>query len=143
MFDKVLVPVDLNEKGFSDKAVTMACGLLKDGGHLHLLKVMPGYQMPIVGSFFPEDAFDDYLTEAKKTIDEFAGRVMEGQPFSYTTHVVEGKAAREIIKQVTETKSEAIVMASHKRSKLDNMMIGSIATKVLGKSSVPVMIVKP
>lgn len=98
MFNEILVPVDLNEDGFSDKAVAMACEIVREGGKLHLLKVTPGYQMAVVGSFFPPDSNRTYQDEAKESLEEFAERTMKGKPVCYTTQVREGKTASEIVR---------------------------------------------
>lgn len=143
MYKTILVPVDLNEKGFSDKAVTTALGVLSEGGTLHLMKVIPGYQMPLVGSFFPEDSFKGYVNEAKKNIASFADSLLSDSGVNYKVYVEEGKASEEILEKCDKLNADCIVMASRKRNKANSLMIGSIANKVLHLSNVPILVVKP
>ncbi len=57
MYKHILVPVDLNEQGFADKAVQLAVWHAKhSNAEIHLLNVLPGIHMSMVATYFPKDA---------------------------------------------------------------------------------------
>ncbi|MFQ6024729.1 MAG: universal stress protein, partial [Acidiferrobacterales bacterium] len=75
MFKKILVPVDLTEPAFADKAVAAA---VEEARHhkadLHVMTVLPGFGMPIVASFFPADAMQKAAQEVKKELQDYVAK---------------------------------------------------------------------
>ncbi|GAB3481820.1 universal stress protein [Marinomonas epiphytica] len=142
MYNSVLVPVDLAEQGYTDKVIEHALHVLKPGGNLILLTALAGYQMPIVGSYFKPGSFDKAVRTVHQKLTEFVNEDLPVDAENCTIKVVEGKPAESILKVANEYKVEAIVMASHKQSRVGSVMIGSIATKVVSQASMPVMVVK-
>lgn len=142
MYKSILVPVDMAENGFSDKAIEHARGILAEGGKLHFLRVIPGYQMPWVGSFFPEDAFDKAMKAAKKKLAEYIDLQLSDSTIDHAMYTLEGKPADLILRSAEKLQVELIVMASHKHSRIEKTVIGSIAAKVVGRAKMPVMVVK-
>ena len=50
MYETVLLPLDLNERSSWEKALPAACDMCRvSGGVLHVLTVLPGYGMTVVG----------------------------------------------------------------------------------------------
>ena len=143
MFNQILVPVDLNENSFSDKAVETASGILAEGGVLHLVSVQPGVQMPLVGGYFSEDLIGDLLKTTKQKLEKFGKSLLGDKSVQYKLHVLEGRPASGILKLSDKLNVDCIVMSSHKRSRFDTMMLGSAAAKVAGRAKVPVMVIKP
>ncbi len=142
MYKSILVPVDMSADGFSDKAIEHAVNLLADGGTIHFLRVVPGYQMPLVGSFFPEDAFAKALEEADAHLAKFIAAYFKQLTVDYKTYTLEGKPADIILRTADKLRVELIVLASHKHSRVEKTVLGSIASKVVGRAKVPVMVVK-
>ena len=55
MYETVLVPLDLNERSSWEKALPAACDMCRVSGRvLHVMTVLPGYGMTVVGQHFPE-----------------------------------------------------------------------------------------
>jgi len=142
MYNSILVPVDMAENGFSNKAILHARGVLAVGGKLHFLRAIPGYQMPLVGSFFPKDAFDKVVKEAEKKLAEYVKLQLGDDPVDYAMYTLEGKPADLILKSAEKLQVDLIVMASHKHSRIENTVLGSIASKIAGRSKQPVMVIK-
>lgn len=142
MYKSILVPVDMAENGFSDKAIEHARGVLVEGGKLHFLRVIPGYQMPWVGSFFPEDAFDKAMKEAKKRLAEYIKLQLSGSDVDHAMYTLEGKPSDLILRSAEKLEADLIVMASHKHSRIEKTVIGSIAAKVVGRAKIPVLVIK-
>jgi len=143
MHNNILVPIDLNAKGFSDKALELAVWHAKHSdAKIHLLNVLPGVHMPMVSSYFPKDAAELMKADVKKQLSEFA-KAHIPEEIEYTTYVAEGKAYSTILKYAEKLHVDLIVMPSHKRSKVDRVVLGSVATKVVQNSAINVLIVKP
>ena len=142
MYNTVLVPVDLAEKGYTDKVIEHALHLLSPGGNLILLTALAGYQMPLVGSLFQPGTFDKAVKQVHQKLGEFVNDELPIEATDCTIKVVEGKPVESILSVAKESQAQVIVMASHKQSKVGYMMIGSIANKVLSHSDIPVMVVK-
>lgn len=143
MYKQILVPVDLNEKGFADKAVAHAVWLAKQSNaEVHLLKVLPGIHMSMVATYFPQDAAKQMKQDVKKQLQEFASQYIDEQVV-YKTHVAEGKPYSTILKYAAKLGADLIIMPSHKRSKVDKVVLGSVASKVVQHSPVNVLVVKP
>lgn len=142
MYKTILVPVDLSEEGYSDKAVLHALEVLAPGGKLVLLTVVAGYQMPLVGSYFPPGAFDKAVKSVRQQLQEFVDDKLPFDQKDCVLLVEEGKPADTILSEAKRQKAELIVMAGHKHSALERTMLGSVANKVVGRSEVPVLVIK-
>jgi nucleotide-binding universal stress UspA family protein len=143
MYKNILVPVDLNDKGFSDKAVELAVAHAKhDNAKLHLLNVLPGIHMSMVANYFPKDAAHKMKIDVKQKLKEFAETHI-GDQADYKTYIAEGKPYKCILEYATKVEAELIIMPSHKRSKVKKVLLGSIANTVVQKSPINVLVVKP
>ncbi len=143
MYKQILVPVDLNEQGFSDKAVELAVWHARQShAEVHLLNVLPGIHMSMVAMYFPKDAASKMKTDVKAQLKQFAIEHID-EDVVYHVHVAEGKPYTTILDYAERLGADLIIMPSHKRSKIDNMMLGSVATKVVQHSPINVLVVKP
>ncbi|MBU2897147.1 universal stress protein [Vibrio hepatarius] len=143
MYKHVLVPVDLNDGGFSDKALEVALWHAEHSqAELHLLNVLPGIHMSMVATYFPKDAAAKMKQDVEKQLHLFAQKHIPAH-ISYQTHVIEGKPYTSILDCAKKVRAELIVMPSHKRSQLDKVMLGSVASKVVENSPINVLVVKP
>ncbi|WP_162364912.1 universal stress protein, partial [Enterococcus faecium] len=61
----------------------------------------------------------------------------------YKRHIAEGKPYATILDYAERLGADLIVMPSHKRSRIDKVMLGSVASKVVENSPINVMVVKP
>ncbi|UTT85681.1 universal stress protein [Vibrio pelagius] len=143
MYRQILVPVDLNDKGFSDKAVELAVWHAKhSNAEIHLLNVLPGIHMSMVASYFPKDAANQMKQDVKRQLQEFADKYIDDEVI-YKVHVAEGKTYSTILDHAEKLGADLIVMPSHKRSKIDKVVLGSVASKVVQNSPINVLVVKP
>ncbi|MDC0611787.1 universal stress protein [Vibrio sp.] len=143
MYKHILVPVDLNEQGFADKAVQIAVWHAKhSNAELHLLNVLPGIHMSMVSTYFPKDAAAKMKQDVKVQLKEFAEKNID-EDIIYKTYVAEGKPYSTILDYAEKLGADLIIMPSHKRSKIDKVMLGSVATKVVQNSPINVMVIKP
>lgn len=143
MYKHILVPIDLNDKGFSDKAVELAVWHAKNANaELHLLNVLPGFNMPMVAAYFPENAEHQMKVDVKKQLDQFAETHITDK-VNYKTYVAEGKTYTTILEYVDKLGADLIIIPSHRHSKVDRVILGSVASKVVENSPVNVLVVKP
>ena len=143
MYKTILLPVDLNEEGFSHIAAKHACALAKiSGATIHLLNVLPTSQLPMVSAHFPASVLQEIRKSTHTSLQEFAKKYID-EDIPTQLHMMEGKPSKEIIKAAEQYNADLIVMPSHKRAKLELAVIGSVAARVVSSASINVMVVKP
>ncbi|EHK8999899.1 universal stress protein [Vibrio vulnificus] len=143
MYKQILVPVDLNDKGFSDRAVELAVWHARQANaQLHLLNVLPGIHMSMVASYFPKDAAQKMKQDVMQQLKNFADQHIADE-IVYKVHVAEGKPYATILEYAEKLGADLIIMPSHKRSKIDKVVLGSVASKVVENSPINVLVVKP
>ncbi len=124
MYKQILVPVDLNDKGFSDKAVELAVWHARQANaQLHLLNVLPGIHMSMVASYFPKDAAQKMKQDVVQQLKNFADQHIADE-IVYKVHVAEGKPYATILEYAEKLGADLIIMPSHKRSKIDKVVLG-------------------
>ncbi|MBA5762125.1 universal stress protein [Vibrio sp. 404] len=143
MYKKILVPVDLNENGFSDRAVELAVWHAKQSNaELHLLNVLPGMHMSMVASYFPKDAARKMKLDVEKQLQQFAKQHISDDVV-YKVHIAEGKAYKTILNYAEKLSADLIIMPSHRRSKIDKALLGSVTSKVVQAAPISVLVLKP
>jgi nucleotide-binding universal stress UspA family protein len=86
-----------------------------------------------------EETAQQYLNAVKaQLVDKYAL-----DPLLIHTKLGYGSTPEEIATIASKTKAELIVMTTHGRTGLSRLVTGSVATKVLKQSKVPVMLIRP
>lgn len=143
MYKTILLPIDLNEEGFSHLAAEHASTLAKiSGATVHLLSVLPTSQFTMVSAYFPEDALKELKKETQRSLKQFAAKHID-EGVKIKLHIHEGKPWKEIIKTANTLSADLIIMPSHKRARLDLAVMGSVASKVVTAAPMNVMVIKP
>jgi len=143
MYKNILVPVDLNENGFCDKAVEHAVWQAKQSNAtIHLLNVLPGIHMSMVATYFPKEAAKKMKEDVKVQLEKFAKDYI-GENGTFKVYVAEGKPYSTILDYAKKLHADLIIMPSHKRSRIDKVVLGSVASKVVENSPVNVLVIKP
>jgi nucleotide-binding universal stress UspA family protein len=115
------------------------------GAVLHLLRVLPpphasyGKDVHVPPSGLEERIRD----EARAYLEEVAHRIGEEEGLSTSTTVAEGSAAEVICRQATEDHASLVVMATHGRTGLTRLWLGSVADEVLRGASGNVLLLRP
>ena len=142
MYQKILLPVDLNEEASWKKALPTAITLCETfGASLHVVTVLPEFNMPMVGAYFPKDFSQkahDALKEAQHAF------IQQNVPENIQTQsvIVDGSPWEAIIKVAKKLNVDLIVMASHTKRKFVDYVLGPNAEHVVHHSKVSVMIVR-
>lgn len=160
---KVLLPLDSSE--FSRQAVLVAADTLDAATtQITLLHVSSPPVLPeerpkppeFYGAYLPKEVLPRvapshpvYLDELRASmIAEFERRlgkdvtVLEAQGFTVRTEVRFGDPAEEIVSEAREG-YDLLVMATHGRSGLGRVLMGSVAETVMRNVHMPVMMFKP
>ncbi|HAR68404.1 MAG TPA: universal stress protein [Thermus scotoductus] len=81
---------------------------------------------------------DDMRKEGLAALDR-ATRMAEEMGVGFEAHLPEGRAAEGILKEAE--KHDLLVMATHGRTGLDAMLLGSVTQEVVRRSSKPILVV--
>jgi len=140
---KILVPTDLSELSLAsiDYARSLANVYGAKVFLLHAVDVVPMVSFPTI-DFTLETSLQDEAEKGKEILENFASRFL-GDVDHVTAVVRRGFAYEEIMRFVDEEGIDLIVMATHGRTGLPHIIMGSVAERVVRHSPVPVLTIKP
>ena len=137
---RVLVPVDGSENSLRAVQFVLKKALLyKEPLELHLLNVQHPFPGTIQGVH--EQAERYHHDEGAKVLAS-ARKALDAAGVKYVYHISVGEAAEAIAYFAKEKKIEQIVMGTRGLGSIANMLLGSVASKVLHLVDVPVLLVK-
>jgi nucleotide-binding universal stress UspA family protein len=139
---RVLVPLDGSP--LAERAVTAAVRLVSTtGGELALLGIVQGARAPVLDPNvrLVSDAIPDQATVGAY-LDGIASQ-LRASNISVTTHVSFGAVGMTVIKASADLDADLIAMATHGRSGLTRLIVGSAAREVLERADRPVLMVRP
>lgn len=142
MYNKILMPIVLSESSSWKRALPVALNFCKTyDASLHVLTVLPDFNMPMVGSFFPKD-FSEKAHLALK--DELKRFVKENIPEGIKVQriVADGSPWETIINISKDINADLIVMAAHNKRKLADYVLGPNSAHVVKHSNISVMVVR-
>jgi nucleotide-binding universal stress UspA family protein len=140
---KILFPVDGSE------------GSLKAAHHVaHMAAMMPGCEVHLLNV---QPLGDDWMVRRMIKAEELAALEAEWGEASLAparsllqqagipclSHMLQGEVAATVVRLAKELGCDQIMMGTQGRSALGDLLLGSVAVKVLHLSSVPVTLVKP
>ena len=139
----ILVSTDFSD--FSTAAIEYASSLaLLYGARIHLVHVIePG---PVVGVHNVELNTSMLMNELETSAEEEMRKFVYWKLKNNTNLeqvILQGEPHREIVRYAQEHEIDLIVIASHGRTGLAHMLMGSVAEKIVRLSPVPVLAVKP
>ena len=145
-FRNILLSTDFSEA--AEKAFALATSLAQeDGARLHLVHVVDEPLLAEMtyeifdhdGLVCPNPNHDDLVRDREKRLEEVSQRL----PVDPTSrfHLRKGAPAQEILKCAKEVSADLIVMATHGRTGLPHLFLGSVTERVVRESSCPVLTV--
>lgn len=143
LFKKILVPHDASEP--ASKALLVAADLArKNDGRLVVLRaIAPFVPFPELGStegsgwIPPEDVVALELASLERLVKKVLAK--DAPPIECRVEV--GSPYETIIDAAADV--DSIVMATHGRTGLEHILIGSVAEKVVRHAPVPVLTIRP
>jgi nucleotide-binding universal stress UspA family protein len=143
MFRKILYPTDFSAG--SEKAIAYLIQLTEAGTEevvilhvvdtrsLHIPEVFPITQLSTLGA--------KQVAVARRRAQKLARR-LQGHGIKTVVRIEKGVPFKEILKAETEEDVSLIVIGSHGISNIKEMLLGSVAEKVIRKAVKPVLVVK-
>ena len=127
----VVVPLDMSE--FSLNALATARDLVNDIANIHVVHVLPPIDRPTLDS---------------EQRDEQTQAVMSAflQEYGYpkmNIAILSGDPVKQIVQYAEECAAGLIVIPSHGRGMLTEMLLGSTTYSVVRRASCPVLVLKP
>ncbi len=144
MYTKIVVPLDGSV--LAERALPYAVRMANNfGADLVLLRVSE--VMPLVSDTAERElevirVAEEYLLGVKNIITNSKLPVYM-QPEQVHTLVAYGKSVREISEIAPFEKADLIVMATHGRTGLPRMVLGSTATSIVQHTKLPVVLIRP
>jgi nucleotide-binding universal stress UspA family protein len=141
---RILVPVDGSDNAL--RAVGFAVDKLKahcsDAIELHLLNVQPPIPNGDVRLFISEEQIKAYQMEEGEKALAGAKKMLDDARVGYTAHVCVGHAAQTIAEFARDKRCDTIILGTRGLGSVMNLIMGSVATKVIHLTDVPVVLVK-
>ncbi len=142
---RILLPVDFSTPGESafDWAETLAATY---GARLVLLHVLedfaPMEPYEVTFGSLIEEVLPQLEEQARKELEQKA-EALSARGVATETHLEHGRPPEVILDFAEAHGIDLIVMASHGRSGLERLLLGSVAAKVMRSAPCPVLIVRP
>ena len=138
---KILAPTDFSE--LSGRGIRYALEMARDSSAeviiYHVIDL--GDERP--GGRSPFGPYHDMLEDSRRVLDKF---LRDG--FADCIDLVEvrqvvefGRSFKNIVEMADQEDVDMIVMATHGRTGLDHVILGSVAEKVVARSSRPVLVI--
>lgn len=147
MFRNIMVPID--GSALSKKAVKKAVALAKlTGAKITGFHVAPAYKFNVYADYIPPNFVlpKDFEARTRKIAGkhlESVKKETESAGLKYQgVYVSSDFPADAIVKAVKKYRCDLIVMASHGRSGLSKLIIGSETQKVLANTTTPVLVMR-
>jgi universal stress protein A len=139
---RILVPVDFS--GRSRAALGFAIGLAREqGAQIDLLHIVPGPSRLTValdaysGRPIPHSS-DCVLTDARERMQSLVAAI-DHQGVTIHPKIEEGDPAATIVRVATEESDDLIVLGTHGRIGLADLVLGSVAKRLLSCAPCPVV----
>ncbi|HVN72840.1 MAG TPA: universal stress protein [Desulfomonilia bacterium] len=144
MFEKILFPTDFSD--VAQKALQYVKRLKEAGGQeVVVLHVIDQSNLELLSSYSTIQDFMSIEREIeKRSYEEIALVVNELKQLGLTVkeRVEKGIPLRVVLKVAEEENPSIIVVGSHGKSNLEEMLLGSVSDKVVRKAKHPVLVIK-
>lgn len=141
MFDKILLPIDMNHPESWEKALPMALKCAGTSGEVHLLGIAHDIGAAMVASYLPEGFEKRAMEELKADLTAFAEDKIPSDT-KCEVHVGHGHVAETILRIAGNLKADLVIMASHMPNDFQTLLVGSNADKVVRHATLPVLVVR-
>jgi nucleotide-binding universal stress UspA family protein len=138
---KILIPVDGSD--YALRAVQYASAMAKSGAtvQIHLLNVQEHLDGKIQ-AYLPLEKIRKIEAAAADDVLQPVKRILEEADVPYIASTRIGPIAKSIVAYAQEEKCDCIVMGTHGRGALGNLILGSIMNKVIHLAHVPVTLIR-
>lgn len=140
---KVMVPVDGSEHSMNAvRFLIKKVALYRDPVEIHLINVQYPIASGNVKHFISHEAIEKFYHDSAMLALQPAENLVEQAGISCLSHAAVGEPAETIVRYARETGCQQIVMSPRGLGTVSGMLLGSVSTKVLHLSAMPVLLVK-
>lgn len=141
---KILAAVDGSAHALDAvRFVIEHAGWYRDKPQVELVFVhAPLPHLPGMGKVVSNEQVQQYYLEEGAKALAAAKRLLDASGLAYTDHILVGQTAEAIVQHANSAFCDMIAVATRGMGAAANLLLGSVATKVLQLSAVPVMVVK-
>lgn len=140
---KVLVPFDSSESAV--RAVRYAIALAEQNGPISIDLVTVHEDPVIYGEiavYVSPERMRQLQHQHCEAVIAPAEELLKKAGVPYTTEILVGRIAETIARRADELGCDSIVMGTHGLTAIGNLVMGSVATKVIHLATMPVTLVK-
>lgn len=138
----ILLPVDGSAGSLNAAHHVIRLNAITPDLQVHLVNVQsPGDDWGVRRMIKPEELARMEQEWAEAAMEP-ARRLLQAAGVNHDEHLAQGEVAPTIVRLAHELNCDQIVMGTRGQSALGGLLMGSVATKVLHSSSVPVTLVK-
>lgn len=139
----VLVPFDGSESAKRAVQYLVEFSRAYPSIQVHLLNVQR--EPNLYGNYVPATMLDDLRKGAlnhARSVNAEAAKILEAAGIQHEVHEVVGDVVTEVVTAVKRLGCNTVVMGTRGMSTLGNLVMGSVATRVVHDVPVPVLLVK-
>lgn len=140
---KVLIAVDGSEN--ANRAVDHVLQLAQNSREpleVHVLNVQPPVTFGDVKKFVSQEALNAYYHDEGTRTLEAARKRLDKSAIVHTYHIGVGPVAETIVNYAREHGCAQIIMGTRGLSPISSLLVGSVATKILHLTDMPVTYIK-
>ena len=105
------------------------------------MTVIPGFNMPMVASYFPPEAVENAVAAVEDKLNSYVAEHVP-EDIKPILHIAVGKPYRQIIRYQKRIGADLIILQSHNPDTMRNILIGSVASKVVEHADASVMVIR-
>jgi nucleotide-binding universal stress UspA family protein len=140
---KVLLPVDGSET--SVRATEALIGMVSWYAERPAIEVLvvhlPVPRLPNLKVVVSEEAIERYYAEETDAMVAASTKALDAAGVTYSVHRLVGPIAESIVDHARRIGADMIVMGTRGMTAISNMVMGSVATKVLHLARIPVVLI--
>jgi nucleotide-binding universal stress UspA family protein len=137
-YQKILCPIDFDENSSNalERTIEIARHFKAAIFLIHAVPLVAQFgQVPL-----PADLYLDEQKAALAKLNEIAGQKLNG--IEHKTVVYAGDVAGSILQAVDQFQPDLLIMATHGRTGLAHLVLGSVAEAVVRRASCPVLTIR-
>lgn len=140
---KVLLPVDGSKSASrAAKKLVETLAWYKGRPQIDLLAVhLPVPRFPNMSVVVSNQTIERYYAEECRNMLKASRKILDAAHVKYVVHTAVGPVAESIIEQAKRSGSNIIYMGTRGMTALSNMVLGSVATRVLHLAHIPVVLI--
>jgi nucleotide-binding universal stress UspA family protein len=139
----IVLPVD--GSSFTARAarvLVQQAGLYRETPRITLFTVALPIGTPLARAQLSKATLDDYYRDVGAQALAPAERVLREAGLAFASQCVVGDPAEKIAEEVHRLRPDLLVMGTHGLSALKGFVMGSVASKVVASTTVPVLLVR-